>query len=56
MRRFIQRELEDKLAELIISNYKHGISGATVSCEDSDNGKTLKIECIGNKSKRRTNR
>ena len=56
MRRFIQRELEDKLAELIISNYKHGISGATVSCEDSDNGKALKIECIGNKSKRRTNR
>ena len=56
MRRFIQRKLEDKLAELIISNYKHGISGATVSCEDSDNGKTLKIECIGNKSKRRTNR
>ena len=56
MRRFIQRELEDKLAELIISNYKHGISGATVSCEDSDNGKTLKIECIGSKSKKRTNR
>ena len=42
MRRYIQREVEDRLAELIIADYRHAYTQAKI---DSD-GKTLKILCL----------
>ena len=42
MRRYIQREVEDRLAELIIADYRHAYTQAKI---DSD-GETLKILCL----------
>ena len=42
MRRYIQREVEDRLAELIISDYAHTFTQAKI---DSD-GESLKILCL----------
>ncbi len=41
MRRFIQTEIEDKLAELIISDYNRSFTKAVISTEDGE----LKIGC-----------
>ena len=41
MRRFIQTEIEDKLAELIISDYNRSFSEAEISAENGE----LKITC-----------
>ena len=41
MRRFIQTEIEDKLAELIISDYNRSFSEAEISAENGE----LKINC-----------
>ena len=43
MRRFIRREIEDVLAERMISDYNATISHVTVSC--SEDGESLVIEC-----------
>ena len=42
MRRYIQREVEDRLAELIIADYNHSYTQAKI---DSD-GESLKILCL----------
>ncbi len=36
MRRYIQKNVEDKLAELIISDYKHSYTKATISVKDGE--------------------
>ncbi len=42
MRRFIQTEIEDKLAELIISDYRQNITAAGISVSDG----SLQINCM----------
>jgi ATP-dependent Clp protease ATP-binding subunit ClpA len=42
MRRYIQTNVEDRLAELIISDYKHSITQVMISAKD---GK-LNISCM----------
>ncbi len=42
MRRFIQREVEDRLAELIIADYKKSYSVASVSVD----GEGLRVSCL----------
>ena len=42
MRRYIQTEVEDRLAEIIISSYDSKITGASVDCD----GKSLIITTI----------
>ena len=42
MRRFIERNVEDKLANVILENYSNKISGISVSVENDD----IKIDFI----------
>ena len=42
MRRFIERNIEDKLASLVIDNYQTKLTGASLTVEDNE----IKIETI----------
>lgn len=42
MRRYIQKNIEDRLAQLIISDYEKSVSVAKIFVHDGE----LKIECM----------